>query len=80
MSHARDTACDMPMMSGEVQSPCPSRERKRELQLDTTRKRDINEIQLHNKTTRYSPPRYNEIQWQEMCGGMEALAWKDEHV
>ena len=163
MSHARDTACDMPMMSGEVQSPCPSRARKREIQRDTTRKRDIdtaaqqdneiqpapiqqdtmagdvwsvawkhlhgrmsmyegnrhdaacrnrerdmnrralrptalctrkrkmqrdttrkrdttkyNEIQLYNETTRYSPSRYNEIQGQEMCDGMKALAWKDD--
>jgi hypothetical protein len=74
MSYARDTACDMPMMSGEVKSPCPSRARKREMlrriYRDTAAQRD-NEIQ---------PPRYNEIQRQEMCGGMEALAWKDEHV
>jgi hypothetical protein len=40
----------------------------------TTRQRDTtryNEIQ--RDTTRY-----NEIQRQEMCDGMEALAWKDD--
>jgi hypothetical protein len=35
-----------------------------------------------NETTRYNEnrntTRYNEIQRQEMCDGMEALAWKDD--
>ena len=55
--------------------------RKRKMQRDTTRKRDTtkyNEIQQYNETTRYSPSRYYEIQGQEMCDGMEALAWKDD--
>jgi hypothetical protein len=62
--------------------------RKREMQRDTTRKRDTtryNEIQrdttryneIQRDTTRYSPSRYK-IQGQEMCDGMEALAWKDD--
>ena len=38
-----------------------------------TRQRDTTKIEIQRDTTRY-----NEIQRQEMCDGMEALAWKDD--